>query len=136
MKIKQVWVPYTEWEDWRNGMWRKVSQSEETAFLETAICFTGDWVKYGAAMREVIFAWPRTMLNSLTNSSINQRAFVGHCACTYALEIPEYITRLAWKYLSDVQRFEADREAQQAIDSWKIWHYNRRQLKIPFTEYA
>lgn len=136
MKIKQVWVPYTEWEDWLSGMWCKVEASEVDELLKCAIEFTGDWQRYGAAMREVVFAWPRTMLNHLTNSSINQRAFVGHCAVCFKIQIPENVTRAAWKHLTDEQRLNADKAAQQAIDSWKIWHYNKRQLKIPFPEYA
>lgn len=136
MKIRQVWVPYFEWEDYLSGMWRRPSSEEKEGFLEMAIEFTGDWVLYGAAMRDVIFAWPRTMLNSLTNPAINHRAFIGHCACCYAHNMPESITRQAWAFLTDEQRYMANREAQNAFESWKIWHYNKRQLKIPFLEYA
>ncbi len=135
MKIKQVWTPYTEWEDFKNGMWRKPPAQELDELLSQAIEFTGDHNLYGQAMKNVVFLWERTMLNSLTNPSINQRAFVGHCACCYAISMPESITRAAWKYLTVVQQYNANLEAQKAIDSWKIWHYNKRQLKIPFLEY-
>lgn len=136
MKIKQVWIPYQEWEEWKAGMWRNLAKSEEPQFLSMAVEFTGDHIRYGEAMRQVAFDWPRTMLNALTNRSINQRAFLGHCACQYAMEIPEYITRQAWGMLTDKQRFDADAEAQKTIDSWKIWHYNKRQLKFEFPDYA
>lgn len=134
MKIKQVWVPYSEWEDFKNGMWRKVARSEEPALLQTAIEFTGDWNAYGAAMQKVVFAWPKTMLNTLTNPAINQKAFVGLCACCYHLALPEYLVRRAWGILTEVQRVEANHKAQQAIEAWRIWHYNKRQLKIQFPE--
>ena len=117
MKIKQIWVPYWHWEDWLNGMWAK-SENEERD-LQTAIEFTGDHIAYGNAMLDVIFAWPQTMLNSLTNPSVNKRAFLGHCAVSYKLKIPEYITRQAWKLLTDKQRYDADLIAQQTIDEWK-----------------
>ena len=136
MKIIQVWTPYIEWEDWLNGMWRKVETGERDELLRQAIEFTGNWERYGAAMREVILAWPRTMLNHLTNTSINQRAFVGHCAVCFKVGMPESVTREAWKHLTDEQRTKADLVAQQAIDSWKIWNYNKRQLKILFPDYA
>lgn len=132
MKIKQIWIPYREWEDWKSGMWRKIPASEVPDMLELAVSFTGDHERYGEAMREVVWAWPRTMLNSLTNRSLNQRAFLGHCACQFKHSIPEYITRQAWGLLTDKQRWEADNEAQKTIDSWKIWHYNKRQLRLPF----
>lgn len=115
MKIKQVWTPYWEWEDWVNGMWAKGDVSS----LSVAIEFTGDHLKYGAAMKEVVNKWPRTMLNSLTNPSINKRAFLGHCAVSYKLGIPESITRMAWKELTDEQRFLADKVAQETVDEWK-----------------
>ena len=71
-------------------------------------------------MRKVVASWPRTMLNNLTNKSINRRAFLGHCACCYKFKCPEYITRMAWHELTDMQRILADNEAQIIIDSYII----------------
>lgn len=115
-------------------MWRKVPKSEEAVLLRLAIDFTGDWAAYGEAMRDVIFEWPRTMLNSLTNNAINQRAFLGHCACCFRHDIPEYITRMAWGKLTDTQRLNADAIAQNVIDSWKILYQNKMQIKIQFPD--
>ena len=123
MKIKQVFVPYWEWEDWHAGMWSKSKNEKQD--LITAIEFTSQWELYGSAMGEVIKAWPRTMLNSLTNSSINRRAFLGHCAVCFKFGIPEYITRMAWKELTDQQRFDAD-----AIAEKHIINYERKDTKI------
>lgn len=117
-RFKQLYIPYTEWEDWLNGMWSRADKIKEPELLKQAIEFTGDHIKYGAAMREVIIAWPRTMLNSLTNQSINRRAFLGHCAVYFALKIPEYITRMAWGELTEKQRAAADKEAQQTINKF------------------
>lgn len=122
MKIKQVYVPYWEWEDWVNGMWNKTENEDE--LLTTAISFTGNYIDYGKAMQQVIIEWPRTMLNSLTNPSINKRAFLGHCAVCYKLKIPGYITRQAWKLLTDQQRFYADMIAQSTINEWNERYKN------------
>lgn len=118
MKITQVYIPYWEWEDFINGMWRKVTETEESEFLTQAMQFTGDDIKYGQAMRDVIKAWPKTMLNSMTNYSINKRAFLGHCACCFSFGCPEYIVRMAWKGLTDEQRRLADKVAQETINKW------------------
>jgi hypothetical protein len=64
------------------------------------------------------------MLNSLTNPSINKRAFLGHCAASYAINCPEHITRLAWRGLTDGQRYLADTVAQETIDKWKSRYIN------------
>ena len=117
-KIKQHYVPYWEWEDWINGMWRKLPKEKEAEFLYEAIIFTSNYIDYGNAMKDVIKAWPRTMLNSLTNPSINKRAFLGHCACSYKINCPEYIVRIAWKELTDNQRILADEVAQETINKW------------------
>lgn len=117
-KINQVWVPYWFWEDWHNGMWNKIEKEQESEMLQKSIEFTGNWVLYGAAMIKVVELWPLTMLNNLTNPSINKRAFLGHCACCMEIGCPEYITRMAWKQLTDRQRFDADEIAQIVIDEW------------------
>jgi hypothetical protein len=128
MKIKQVWIPYHLWEDYINGMWRKVENKDH--FLSLAVKFTGNHVLYGQAMREVIFAWPKTMINSLTNPSLNHLAFVGHCACCFKHNFPESIVRQAWGLLSDEQRFLADREAEKAVNHWKEVYKSKFQLLL------
>jgi hypothetical protein len=125
MKIKRKYVQYYEWEDWLNGMWNKADKDKEVKLLSIAIKFTGDHVLYSQAMGEVILSWPRTMVNSLTNVSINRCAFLGHCAVCYKLQIPEYITRIAWKELTNEQRFLADKEAEKHIK-----RYERENTKI------
>ncbi len=122
MKEKQTYVHYEKWEDWINGMWRRCEKEEEERLLKIAIEFTGDHLRYGEAMKEVVTEWKNTMLNSLTNVSINRRAFLGHCAVSYKLNIPEYITRMAWKELTDMQRTLADMAAQRVIDRYIIEH--------------
>ncbi len=123
--IKQVFIPYWEWEDWINGMWGKGTGMQ----LQQAIEFTGDHVRYGEAMGEVIIAWPRTMINSLTNKSINRRAFLGHCAVCFKLGIPESVTREAWGLLTEQQRFDADAIAEKHIKHWE-YEYSRSFIKL------
>lgn len=132
MKIKQAWVRYEIWEDYLNGMWRKVSPEEHAKLLPIAVDFTGDCILYGQAMKEVVVAWPNAMLNALTNHSLNKRAFLGHCACCYKIQMPESVTRAAWWMLTDKQRQGADAVAQSVVDSWQISYLNKFQLKLPF----
>ena len=123
--IKQVFIPYWEWEDFINGMW---SKGEEGQLIQ-AVEFTGAWVKYGEAMGEVIEAWSQTMLNSMTNLSINRRAFLGHCAVCFKLGIPESVTREAWSLLTDQQRFDADAIAEKHIKHWE-YEYKRKNIQL------
>lgn len=126
MRIKQQWVPYWDWEDWHNGMWKKVDKEQESEFLEKCITFTSNWIEYGKWMQLVVEKWPNTMLNSLSSPSINKRAFIGHCACSLAFNCPEYITRMAWKHLTDQQRADADDIAEIVYHDWKNKQLHRQ----------
>lgn len=120
----RIYHQYYNWEDFKSGMWRKVSPQDELSMLGEAIEFTGDHVKYGQAMLRVINEWPVTCEHNLTNPSLNKKAFIGHCAVSLELNIPEYITRMAWKYLSDKQRDLANQQAENAINEWKSLYAN------------
>jgi hypothetical protein len=123
-KNKRTYVCYWEWEEWHSGMWRTLHISDEPYFLNKAIKFTGDHLLYGKAMREVIKLWPRTMLHNLTNPSINYKAFIGHCATSYAINCPEYITRQAWRMLNEEQQSKANQQAENAYQLWKKEYRN------------
>lgn len=118
-RSKRVYIRYWEWEDWINGMWRTLHISDEPYFLNKAIKFTGNHKLYGLAMGKVIHAWPKTMLHNLTNPSINYKAFIGHCAVSYAINCPEYITRQAWRMLTTEQQDKANKEAEKYYQIWK-----------------
>lgn len=117
--MKQIYHPYTEWEDYKAGMWRDLSNEEKEVYLQKAIVFTGDCELYGSWMLKVIDSWPITCEHNLTNLSQNRRAWIGHAACQLAIGCPEYITRQAWGYLTDKQRAEANAKADYAIFVWE-----------------
>lgn len=112
-------------------MWRRMEGEAGDRMWRMCIEFTGDHERYGAAMERVVKEWPRTMLNSLTSPSTNKRAFVGHCACCFDFNCPEYITRMAWKQLTDQQRTLADAVAQKIIDAWTA-EYSRQGQPLHF----
>lgn len=115
--FKQIYTPYYDWECFKNGMWNKCLDDEKN--LNKAIKFTSNHIVYGEAMSEVINLWENSMLNFLTNKSINRKAYLGHCAVCYKLNIPEHITRKAWKYLTEDQKLKANLEASKNILKWE-----------------
>lgn len=116
MKLKRIYHPYEKWEEIKHNMWGKVEN--RASMLERAIGFTGNHKLYGQYMMRVINEWPISCENALTDRNLNQKAWVGHAACALALNCPEDITRNAWGYLTDEQRFLANREAARAIACW------------------
>lgn len=100
-------------------MWRKESKQYEQDNINNIILFTGNHIEYGKAMNEVIDNWTFTMEHNLTNSSINKKAFIGHCAACFAYGYPEYLVRYAWWQLTEQQRVLADIEAVKAYNKWE-----------------
>jgi hypothetical protein len=99
-------------------MWGDVDNRKQ--MLEKAIKFTGDHVLYGSYMMRVIYEWPNSCDNALTDYQMNRKAWVGHAACALAIRCPEDITRQAWGFLTDEQRLLANAEAERAIQSWEL----------------
>lgn len=119
--MKRVFHPYNLWEDYTNGMWRKVPFSQEGVFLEESIKFTGNAELYGKYMIRAINEWPNGCEHNLTCVGMNRQAWIGHAATCIALTSPEYITRLAWHQLTQEQQDLANAQADIAI---KIWEEN------------
>jgi len=128
--VKRIYHPYWTWEDFKNGMWNKVSKEQEPEMLKTAIEFTGDHEKYGQAMKRVINEWPVSCENNLTDLSTNRKAWIGHAACCLEIGIPEYIIRSAWGKLTDEQRILANKQADYYINQWIEKHKAGNQLKL------
>jgi hypothetical protein len=117
--MEQIYHNYKEWEDYQNGMWRKLEAGEESNMLDKAIKFTGDHQEYGAWMIKVTERWPIACEHNLTNTSQNRKAWIGHAATCMAINCPEYITRKAWSYLTPKQQVDANRAAEMAIIHWE-----------------
>jgi hypothetical protein len=120
MKFNRIYHPYWDWEEIDSNMWGTVESRDK--FLKKAIEFTGDHKIYGRFMMRVAREWPKSCENSLTDYSINRKAWIGHAACAMALGCPEDITRQAWAELTDEQRILANREAEAAIQYWEGLH--------------
>lgn len=117
MQFDRVYHAYGQWEEVAHGMWSNVENRKE--WLARAISFTGNHKLYGSFMMRVIVEWPISCENALTDSALNQKAWIGHAACALALGCPEDITREAWGHLTDEQRLLANKEADRAIRCWR-----------------
>lgn len=125
MKIKQIYHNYNLWEDYKNGMWKKVSKEDEEGMLQIAIEFMSNHIKWGKAMIDVVDNWNYTCEQNLTDAAIYHKPFIGQCAVCYEFKIPEYITRLVWNKLTDEQQVLANKQAGIAIRKWKTQHIKK-----------
>lgn len=127
VRLRRVYHDCREWEEMKFNMWGEVDNQKEA--LQKAIEFTSNHKQYGQYMMRVVNEWPISCENALTDENLNKRAWVGHSAVALALQIPEDITRKAWGYLTDEQRFLANKEATRAIQYWTISYTESRGLQ-------
>ena len=117
--MNQIWHRYETWEDWKAGMWRKVTPAEERELLSVAVEFTGNHLLYGRAMIRAVREWPIAAEHNLTDPHTNQRAWVGHAGAAIERNLPEYIVRQAWGMLTERQQNLANAQAEKAIQFWR-----------------
>jgi hypothetical protein len=74
--MKKIFHHYEKWEEYKNGMWRKVSKEEEIKYLKWAIDFTGNTELYGLHMRKVLDEWSISCEQNLSDNSLNRQAWI------------------------------------------------------------
>lgn len=125
-QIKQVWHDVRTWEEVAHNMWGEAT--DKKAALQIAIGFTSDHKLYGSYMKRVCHEWPVSCENALTDPLLNQKAWLGHAAVALAHNIPEDITREAWGYLTDEQKYLANQEAEREIRAWRLRYFEDKGL--------
>ena len=115
---RQVFHPYTSWEDWQAGMWQV--PADVTAEMEQAAHILGDPQVFLSAARAMLLEWPNAAEQHLTDMAQNQRAWVGQAACCHLAGITEQATRLAWWTLTPDEQYTANAIADQAIAEWQV----------------
>lgn len=127
--------PYTDWEDWRAGMYRDVPREEEQRLAAAAASLLADPHRLASAMREVTTEWKHASEANL-HEPPNNRAWLGQAACAFAENVPEHLTRAAWGMITDAERLQANRIADRVIDEWKYRTRRNPQMEIDFDEYS
>jgi len=130
--MKRIYHRYENWEDFNNGMYRKISKHEESLLLPEIIQFTADHQAWGAAMLDVVNQWQYSCEHNLTDLNSNRRAWVGQAACCLKKQYPEYLVREAWNTLSKRQQYLANKMADEAIAEWELKYKQnaKTQLRI------
>lgn len=112
--MEQFFTHYTNWEDWKHGMWNK-SESPESDLIKAIDTL----VNPNESMNRVVSEWPVSTKQALTDVKSNRRSWLGQAACCISNNVPESITRLAWGKLTDEQRLNANNIATKIILEWE-----------------
>jgi len=102
------------WECYKNGMYENKGDSND------AITILSDCEIFDSVLEEVITKWVISSEHHLLNHFINRQAFCGQIACCYWFGVGERVTRKAWKRLTNMQRYKANKIADKHIRRYAI----------------
>ena len=128
-KMKQFYAKYTDWEDYKAGMYNHLENDE--TLIESAIKLLCDPFRFFDVCKIVIKQWPISTRVNLTNLNCNRRAWIGQSACFYECSVPELLTREAWGRLSINQRHDANCIADKIINHFEVT-YEKNNFEIHF----
>lgn len=120
----QIFHPYTKWECHENGMYKRTCFMDEHQMVNE--CFTllacPEWLYESMSM--VTHNWFYSCEHFLSNELRNRQAYLGQAACCLLHGAPEYITKMAWSILTEQQRVDANKVADEVLEVW-IEKHNR-----------
>lgn len=117
--MKRIYHNIKLWEDYNNGMYKKIKKSDEEIYIEKACSLLKDKKLLKKIMKLVITNWKYSSEVNLTNNGCNQQAWLGQASCCYLYKVPEYLTKEAWNLLSINEQNIANNIADKIILEWK-----------------
>lgn len=104
-------------EEYKSIMWKATNDSIENLILGCVDLLSSE-EKFNQAIGDVFDQWPNSCECQFTNKASNQIAWLGQAACALSVKSPEYVTRLAWRELTETQQTDANLVAKLFIESW------------------
>lgn len=117
--MKQLYHPYTKWEDKKNGMYDHISLKNESFIIDECISLLVDRKAFYSIMKEVSTNWKHSAETNLSNPNNNRRAWLGRASCCYKHKAPENITQKAWVSMTKEQRENANKTADTFLSMWE-----------------
>ena len=117
--MKRIYYPYTEWEDYQNGLFKTVSSPYEGVLINNAISLLSNPKKFYEVAKKVINEWPKAADLNLSNVGRNRQAWIGQASCCYKFGVPENQTKRAWNLLTEQQQNDANKIADIIILEWE-----------------
>jgi hypothetical protein len=116
--MKRIYHPHTKWEDHQAGMYAMTCLNSHEAVRQCVKLLSNPYL-LEPVMRSCAFRWVHSAQVNMTNPGRNRQAWLGQAACCYANGSPEYITKMAWRELTDEQRKAANDVADKIIKEWE-----------------
>lgn len=119
--MKQIYHKFTEWEDYKNGMYD--SSSIRLEFVELSKKLLSNQDMFEEVSISMYRDWLKASQNHLTNKSSNRRSWIGQAACSYKFGATESETRKAWNELSNKIKINANLTAEKVIRKYEAEYY-------------
>jgi hypothetical protein len=132
MKIKQVFAPYTQWEDWKLGMYRNARSAQEYDRMVTDSISLLKSSGLLLSMRKACELMPVSAKVNLTNADANHRPWLGQSACLIECGANEVAVREAWSMLSAEEQAFANNCADKVFADFLL--VNQLQPILPGLE--
>lgn len=95
-------------------MYSKKTEDEHNS-IKLAINMLSDNDLFFETCCNILEHWPNSCDVNLSNKMQNRNAWLGAAACCYAYKCPEYVVRIAWANLTDLERYRANEVAKKII---------------------
>lgn len=123
--MKQYYHKYTDWEDYKNGMYNDYELSKKEDLIIMSVDLLKDKSRFYSVATKMVNEWRISAKVNLTNKDINRRSWIGQAACCFNHGCPELLTRIAWSILTEKERILANKVADKVI-----LEYERQNRKI------
>lgn len=112
--MNRVYHIYTEWEDYKNGMYAEADGNKEELINDAITLLSSIDLFYDEGLK-MLNEWIVSAEENMSNKDQNRRAWIGQATCCYTFGVPEIITKEAWGLLSELQKYEANKIADKLI---------------------
>jgi len=120
MKLKRVYIRYEKWEDYMAGQYDNKTKESELVLIEKCKELLSTPDRLAGYMRAAAIEWKNSAAVNLSNVNRNRQAWLGQAACCKYSGAPEFITKLAWRELTDEQQATANAVADKVIAEWEL----------------
>lgn len=114
----QIYHKYTDWEDFKNGMFECKSENEPYLIEKSIELLCNHKLFYEICLM-VLKEWVVSCEVNLSNKNSNRQSWIGQAACCYALGATESTTRKAWKLIDNRNKIKANLIADKIIKKYE-----------------
>ncbi len=117
--MNRVYYHYEQLEEYHAGMWKIVRGEARKTLIGRAADLMRRAQDFKTAMARALLEWPKSCEFNFTSDSVNRIAWLGHAGCCIGAGSTEEATRAGWHMLNRAEQDEANRVAQEVLDTWE-----------------